>query len=191
MRFFNKEEIIAILIIFFVLTIVSIPNFSLSIKRARDTSRQDDMGSLQGALNNYFKDFGQFPKSTPDGKIIGCVAPGTTPSRDSKGNLVVTYIPCEWGRDGLLNPVDANASNYVNPLPNDPQAQAGMHYVYLSDGTRYQILGSFEDSGNAEYNKAVLARGISCGARLCNFGRGYATTPVNISIEQYEKTLQK
>ena len=191
MRFFNKEELIAILIIFGVLTAVSVPNFSLSIKRARDASRKDDMGSLQAALNSYFNDFGEFPKSTSDGKIIGCKAPGSVVKKDAQGKLLVDYHPCEWGKDSLLNPVDDSRQPYISPLPDDPQRALGLTYFYISDGLRYQIYGSLEDTSQDEYDKKIVARGISCGKRICNFGRGYGRTPLNISIEEYEQTLQK
>ncbi len=191
MRFFKKEEVIAILVIFGVLVAVSIPNFSLSIKRARDASRKDDMGSLQAALNSYFKDFGEFPGSTSDGRIVGCKAPGSVVKKDAQGKLIVDFIPCEWGKDGLADPTDGSRPAYISPIPNDPQAATGLKYFYISDGSRYQIYGSLEDTTQDEYDKKIVARGISCGVRICNFGRSYGRTPLNISIEQYEQTLQK
>lgn len=189
MKFFNKEELTVVLIIFAVLIGVSVPNFALSIKRARDASRKDDMGSLQGALNNYFTDFGEFPRSTDDGKIVVCKAPGSEVRRGPKGELLVDFIPCNWGKDGIFDPTDSNRA-YINPIPNDPQATLGLKYIYISDGKRYQIFGSLEDVGQAEYDKNIVARNISCGARICNFGRGYANTPLNVSIEEFEKTLK-
>lgn len=191
MHFFNKEELIAILFIFGILMIVSIPNFSLSIKRARDSSRKDDMGSLQAALDNYFADFGEYPKSTSDGRIIGCKAPGSIVRRDAKGKLLVDYVPCEWGKDSLVNPIDYSRKPYISPIPNDPQKLQGMTYFYISNGLRYQLYGSLEDTSQNEYDKRIVARGISCGARRCNFGRASGNTPLDISIEEYEDELNK
>lgn len=107
-----------------------------------------------------------------------------------RGNLLIDFIPCEWGKDGLFDPVDASRPAYINPLPDDPQEALGLTYIYVSNGKRYQIFGSLEDNSQAEYDKKIVARNISCGTRICNFGRGYAKTPLNISIEEYENQLQ-
>jgi type II secretory pathway pseudopilin PulG len=191
MSFFTKEELVAVLIIFAVLITISVPNFSLSIKRSRDLERKDDMGSLQGALDGFFADFGEFPKSTPDGKIIGCKTPGSEIKKDSRGRFIVDFTACEWGKDSLVNPIDSSRPPYISPIPNDPQKDLGVKYFYISNGARYQLYGSLEDTKQGEYSQEILARGISCGARTCNFGRSFANTPLNISIEEYERTLQK
>ena len=61
MKPFTKQEMFGLGIIFLVLTAISFPNFVLSLRRARDQVRRDDMGALQNALENYSIDFHQFP----------------------------------------------------------------------------------------------------------------------------------
>ncbi|KKR85119.1 MAG: hypothetical protein UU32_C0039G0006, partial [Candidatus Woesebacteria bacterium GW2011_GWB1_41_10] len=46
MNFFDKQELKALGVIFGILLIISVPNFALSIKRARDLTRKNDIRDL-------------------------------------------------------------------------------------------------------------------------------------------------
>ena len=68
MKRFTKQELAGLAIIFLLLVFISVPNFVVSLRRARDQVRKDDMGALVQALGLYFADFGIFPPGAPDGR---------------------------------------------------------------------------------------------------------------------------
>lgn len=191
MRTFTKPEKISLLIIFAVLIGISIPNFALSLRRARDQVRRDDMGALQHALDQYSADFGEFPPASADGRIMDCTKSGSKVSIDSKGRLVVDLIACEWGKDKFVNLTPGSNNVYMQILPRDPDYQKGAAYLYYSDGARYQIFARMEGGqSEAEYNPQIVARDLMCGTEVCNVGRSY-NVPINISIEEYDKQLEQ
>lgn len=149
MNFFTKEELKALMIIFAVLFAISIPNFVLSIKRARDVTRKDDIRDLAQAAQEFQEKYLFFPE-IPD--------------------PLIEFLPA---------------------IPKDPQSSKGLEYIYISNGRRFQIFASLEDKKQDEYNTAVEARGISCGTRICNFGRAYGKTPLDKSLEEYENEINE
>lgn len=192
MKPFTKQEIFGLSIIFLVLLVISIPNFALSIKRARDNTRKADLGSMVYALEEYQKDFQTFPLSSADGKVVACLAPGEKVQMDEKGRLKVNLSPCEWGWDGLYDPSDEEKTDpYIKIIPTDPQNALGAKYLYFSNGRRYQIFASLEASDDDQYNGGVAKRNLLCGNRVCNTGRSYSDTPLDKSIEEYENELMR
>jgi type II secretory pathway pseudopilin PulG len=182
MKPFKKDELFSILVIFSILVAVSVPNFIVSLRRARDQVRRDDLGVLQHALDSYYNNYKEFPLSTDDGRMIACLAPGDEFKLDERGKPANNFVPCEWGKDPFLA--------YISILPADPQSQKGSFYRYISDGERYQIFASFEDKSEPEYDKNIAARNLSCGARLCNVGRFYSCS-VYKSIKQCEDEAKR
>lgn len=183
MKKFSKSETIGIAIIFVVLIVISVPNFIASLKRSRDQVRKDDMGALVPALSVYHTDNGDFPLSSPDGRIVACIKPGDVGTKDKTGRTVFNYIPCNWGVDAF--------GTYIPRLPRDPDFKKGAGYRYISDGSRYQIYVSLESPDDAEYDPKIIARNLICGNLVCNAGRAYGRTPTDISIEQYELEIMK
>jgi general secretion pathway protein G len=61
MKFFSKSEIISIIVIFLILVVLSVPNFTLSLRRARDQTRRNDVGSIRTAVENYYTENGFYP----------------------------------------------------------------------------------------------------------------------------------
>lgn len=188
MKKFTKNELVAVGIIFLVLIVISVPNFLLSLRRARDQVRRDDLGALVKSLDEYISDFGAFPPASSDGKIMDCIKPGDKVTIDKKGRLVVNLIPCEWGRDALVDLTPGSMKVYMPILPRDPQySNKGITYLYFTDGVRYQILAYMEGGRDeAEYDPTIVARNIKCGTQICNVGRAY-NTPIDISIEEYDQ----
>src|SRR5688572_736666 len=117
MKKFTKDEIKGVLIIFLILFAVTIPNFIVSIRRSRDQNRRDDIGGLQHGLEEYYADFGVFPKSTSGGELIACKNPNDTVKVDEKGRLVVDLIPCVWGKDALIDLTPGSNKVYIQALP--------------------------------------------------------------------------
>ena len=180
MKFFTKNEVKAISIIFIFLILISAPNFIVSLRRARDAQRKADIGSLQDALNRYQADFGTFPLAI-DGKIAACEPVSYL---EVSGIKTPVFSPCEWGKTALADLADSSYPPYLKVIPNGS-------YFYLSNGSRFQIYGSLEGKSEDEYDENIIKRGVVCGKTICNFGKSSGRTPLNMSIEEYEKTLAK
>jgi type II secretory pathway pseudopilin PulG len=187
MKNFSKSELKAILAIFLFLIAISVPNFVVSLRRARDAQRKADIGSIQDALYRYQADFGTFPLSI-DGKIAAC-----EPVSFKEVNKIKTpvFSACDFGKSSLADLSDSSYPAYLKLIPNDPQAKKGRTYYYFSTGSRFQIYGSLEGHDEAEYDVSIVKRGISCGEVICNFGKSSGRTPLNMSIENYENSLKK
>lgn len=186
MNKFSKPEIISILVIFLLLIIISFPNFILSLRRARDQVRKDDMGALQTYLGDYLADFQTFPLASSDGKILACKNPGDKVDVDAMGKLVVNFIPCEWGRDGVLDLTPGSTKEYMHILPREPNYEKGASYRYFSDGGRFQIFVALEGKDEDEYDPKIIARNIMCGNMICNAGR-VSGCPVERTLEDCEE----
>lgn len=190
MNKFSKEELIGVSIIFFLLLIITIPNFALSIRRSRDQNRRDDIGGLSHGLEEYYADFGVFPKSNAEGEMIACKKPEDKVVVDEKGRLIVDLIPCVWGRDALVDLTPGSNKVYIKALPVDPTHEKGDKYMYLSDGYRYQVLAALEAKDESSYDQKIFDRGVMCGNRICNVGKSY-NAPLGKSIEEYVNEIKK
>jgi hypothetical protein len=150
--------------------------------------RRDDLQTLQKALDSYRSDFGFYPKSTPDGRMIACQDKNIPKEHDKNGKFVVKIAPCEWGVDPLTDIEKGGSKVYLDKLPMDPQEASGVHYTYFSDGERYQLFVSFEDKSEPEYDQKVVKLGVSCGERVCNVERA-VNVPPYMAIEEYDLQL--
>lgn len=184
MKPFTKPEIISIIIILLVLIGVSWPNFSLSLRRARDQIRRDDIGNIQASIDAYYADYGIFPPSTPDGKMVVCKGPESGNKTDSTGKLIVNVVPCNWGKDTWVNLTPGVNKTYMKVLPGDPHLNKGVSYDYFSDGSRYQLFGSLEGIDEPGYDPKLAARNVACGNKSCNIGRAN-NVPLYMTIEEY------
>lgn len=179
MKFFSKYEFVEITIIIAILIAVSLPNFIVSLRRARDAQRKNDLGSLENALLRFNNDFGFFPLASVDGRIIACRGVGEL------------LEPCDWGVDALTDPSDPSFPPYLSSIPVDPDNSKGVSYHYLSNGKRFQILAALEGKDEDEYDESILARGIYCGKALCNSGKASGRTPLDKSLQEYENELNE
>lgn len=184
---FTGAETIFLAVVFLILIIVSIPNFSLSLRRARDQNRRDDLGLMESFLGKYSSDFGSFPLSSSDGKILNCLKPGDVPYKDEKGFWVVNPISCEWGKDPFLNLV--SSEKYLEALPQDPEWEKGVSYLYLSNGKMYQLYAFMEGNDEAEVDFGIIARNLSCGSRICNVGRSHGCNLTKDLDECWEEEI--
>lgn len=185
MKFFTRKELLAVVLIFSAIILASLSNFKVSLRRARDVQRKSDIRSVSDALVKYSEDFGPFPLSE-DGKIVACRGPET--KIDEKGRIT-GQVSCEWGRDGLADISDPAYPPYQDRLPQDPLFEKGYRYLYLSNGKRFQLYASLEGTDEPEYDQKIIARNLSCGSQICNFGLSYGPTPLDKSIEEYENEL--
>lgn len=187
MKFFSKKEFFWIIVILLAIVGASYPNLKLSLRRGRDMQRKNDVRRVSDSLVRYASDFGAFPLSA-EGKMIACRGPET--KKDKKGKIT-GLIPCQWGKDALADIFDPGSTPYVDTLPSDPLADKGSSYAYFSDGKLFQVYASLEGQDEAEFDQKIVARGLACGGKICNFGLGYGATPLDKSIEEYENELLK
>lgn len=188
---FTKEELFSVLLIFAVLISVSVPNFVSSLRRARNQTRKDDMGMLSKVVDKYKSDFGSYPLSTDDGRFLACLKPGSKVEVAKDGRLIADLIPCEWGKDALIDLTPGSTKVYVQQLPADPHADEGVSYLYYSDGSRFQIFAALEGTDDAEYDTSIINRQLSCGGSTCNLGRGYGCEPVKTLAQCEEEQLRE
>ena len=185
MKFFSKKESLWLVVIILAIVGFSYPNMQVSLRRGRDMQRKNDIRAVSDSLVRYSADFGSFPLSQ-DGKMVACKGPET--KKDKKGRIT-GLIPCEWGKDALADVFDPGSTPYIVALPLDPLSQKGFAYAYFSSGKTFQLYASLEGADEAEYDPKIVARGLTCGTKTCNFGLGYGATPLDKSIEEYENEL--
>jgi type II secretory pathway pseudopilin PulG len=197
MKFFSKNEAFGIIVILTLILAASLYNFRISLRRARDAQRKADLGQIANAVGAFQNDFGFYPPSL-DGKIVACKKEGVDDyteyadlliSKDSKIDLFEIYAPCEWGKDSLSDVFDSEYPPYVKTLPQDPRSSMGAHYTYISNENRFQLYAGLEGKDEDDAQSAIAERNISCGVRMCDFGRASGETPLEKSIEEYENEL--
>ncbi len=185
MKFFTRKELFGVILILGAIVLASLNNFKVSLRRARDVQRKSDIRAVSDALERYSGDFGAFPLSE-DGKIVACRGPET--KIDEKGRISgLTF--CEWGKDALADISDPSYPPYKDKLPQDPFFEKGFAYIYLASASHFQLYASLEGADEPEYDPRIVARNLSCGGDICNFGLGYGATPLDKSIEEYENEL--
>lgn len=189
MKFFTKEETKAIAIILFSVIFISLLNFRVSLRRARDNQRKNDIRQISQALEYFNRDFGFLPLSSTDGRIRACIGPGQKLIESAIIPITEQFIECDWGIDALRDVSDQNYPSYLEKLPVDPRNSSGVHYIYISDTKRFQLLAYLEGKKEAENDPKIAARKIKCGKKICNFGLGYGNTPLDKSLEEYENEL--
>jgi len=197
MKFFSKKETFGILMILTLILAASLYNFKTSLRRARDAQRKADLGQIANAIGAFQNDFGFYPPSL-DGKIVACKKDGVDDyaeykdsllTKDNEIDLFEIYAPCEWGKDSLSDVFDPEYPPYVETLPLDPQGSGGAYYTYISNKNRFQLYTGLEGKDEDDAQAEIAERNISCGIRICDFGRASGATPLEKSIEEYENEL--
>lgn len=177
---FNQKESITISSILLIIIAAILINLQISYRKSRDVQRKDDMRSVYDTLITYHEDFGFFPLSDSEGKILACEPYDV----DTK-----TFSACDWGKDAIRDIFDKNYPTYLEKLPIDPRHDEGYGYFYISNGRRFQVYATLESKNEPEYDQKIIERGIYCGEKICNFGRSFSKTPLDKSLEEYENEL--
>ena len=133
---------------------------SISLRRGRDATRKNDIYAVEKALDTYYQKYRVYPKSTDDGRIIGCFDGKV--SLDSAG-YPTNAVVCEWGESSFEE---------IRVMPQDPYAKKGMDYLYVSDELSYMFYVSLEGKDEAEYTILIENLNLQCGNQVCNYGRG-------------------
>ena len=193
MKSFTRSEIYGVGIILLVIASLTAYNLRISLRRSRDSQRKADINAMSDALGKYQADFGFFPPSTEDGKILACKGenfedvPDNLPEDEKRAFFFKTLKGCSWGDDALKDVNDENYEPYLKSIPKDPKADEGLTYFYISNLNRYQIYAYLE-GGDSEigFREGIVKRDLPCGSKICNFGKAYSETPLEKSIEEYE-----
>lgn len=148
MKFFSKDERNVVIGVLLVILVLSLFNFRIAERRARDNERRNDIGDLSGALNKYSTKNGAFPSSLNDLK------------------------------------------NIIPSVPADPKGKEGYAYLYLTDGSHFQLYGSLESSDEAGYDDKIVRLNLKCGVKVCNMGKSDGKTPLDKSLQEYENELR-
>lgn len=166
---FTLPEALGVGLILVVIIALSVYNFQMSQRRARDAQRKADLVSIGGALSQYISDFGSVPPAE-GGKILAC---GTWTSVSS----------CRWGLDKLADLADPTYPVYLDRIPQDPKFRDGFTYVYFSNANQFQLLARLEDKNDVEVNYGILVRGVACGQVFCNYGIASGGTLLDRDLE--------
>ena len=195
-RSFTREEKKMLLIVGLVLLVFAFLNFRISLRKARDVQRKADVNSMVGALEKYHEDFGFYPPSSEDGRIVLCEKEGgreiledTSSTLPLKERMLLAFYPCDWSVDSFRDIYDDSYSPYLDILPHDPRSGEGGSYLYVSDTRFFQLYGSLEGKKEPEFDKAIQDLNLNCGAGICNFGKTLNNVPLDESLEEYENEL--
>ncbi len=88
-RGFSLIELLVVISIIVILSAIGMANYRGMSDRGKDTRRKGDLAQIQGALELYRMDAGDYPNSLPD-----C---GESLSYDT--NIYMKEIPCDPGSD--------------------------------------------------------------------------------------------
>ena len=196
MRRFTRQELIITISILIFLVIISVPNFNLALRRARDAQRRNDTRAISEVLIAYKDDLGYVPPANEKGEILACM------SDENKGKVLnetlkldeylSLLVPCRWGVDPLADLSSEDGKVYMPTLPRDPKFEEGTSYRYISTLMHFQILAYFEgEMDEDQYKAEVVTRNINCGNKICNFGFASEKTPLDKSLEEYENEIEE
>jgi type II secretory pathway pseudopilin PulG len=199
MKPFTRNEILGVSIILVCLGAITFKNMQVAIRRSRDSQRRADLGAISNALNKYQQDFGFFPPSE-DGKIKACKGANFElvikkfKEKEFNQNKFFTeaLTTCEWGEDSLtdLGLFENGLFSYLKAIPRDSKYSEGVSYLYLSNTKRYQLYAYLEGEESEDtFNPDIVERDLECGNKVCSFGKSFADTPLDKSIEEYEQEL--
>jgi len=115
---FTLIEVMITIIIIGILSTLGISMFQSTQKKSRDMNRKASLIAVTKALEQYMSDKGQYPPSSPDGKILWC---GTSDNPD--------FVPCSWG-GSFIDVASAGDEQtvYLAALPKDQVS--GQTYFY-------------------------------------------------------------
>ena len=195
MKPFTKKELKIIIPVLTFIFILGFFNFRLSLLRSRDHQRKRDVGEIVSALGVYREEFGFYPPSS-DGKIVACKRTEITDfsidkSLNLEENLLRVFKGCEWGEDSLADVSEEESVPYLKTIPSDSDKDKGASYLYISDVSYFQLFAHLENEDDVQYKKEVEKRNLICGMRICNFGKTLDNTPLEISLEDYQKQLME
>lgn len=144
---FTLIELMVVVVILGILSTIGLSTFKNSQIRSRDAKRKSNLSSVQRAVEMYYNDYGAYPSSSADGKIV------------------VGGESIAWGSEFK----DAKDTIYMKELPSDSTGSS--QYCYLSSGSGYKIYAKLENTNDDQScldDDCTTAR--SCGSYTYNYG---------------------
>lgn len=166
---FTRSELLGVAAIIAAIFLFSLYNLQTSYVRSRDEQRKNNATNLVHALEHYHEDFGVFPPSTNDGRILAC---------GSADNIVA----CQWGQSKLSDLKNPDVV-YIDPVPIDPRQGQGISLKYISNGAQFQILTHLESTSDPARSPLVESWGLDCANLRCNYGVTGSLKPVKEKIK--------
>jgi prepilin-type N-terminal cleavage/methylation domain-containing protein len=117
---FSLVELLVVITIIAILSVAAFTALGGNTGKARDAKRQQDLGTIQSALEVYFVEYGEYPSVTP-------LTNGDNPGGGADTGLV--------------------PRKYLSTIPTDPSDET-QPYEYLPLGTTYMIGTVLENDGN-------------------------------------------
>lgn len=200
MKSFSKNETIGVTVILGIVVLLTIYNFRIALRRSRDVQRRGDVSAITRALDEYHDDFGFFPLNSDEGKIKACRPDNyndllkelARKEEFDYGLYLNSLSACDYGKDSLKDLGDPSYVPYLETIPNDPESEKNISYLYLSNGERFQLYAYLEgESAEIGYNQGIVKRNLNCGSQICNYGKSLGETPLEKSIEEYENELRE
>ena len=156
---FTLIEVLVVLAVIGILTTIVVGGFRRTQRRGRDVQRKSDLKQMARAMEIYLSDYGNYPPSAANGRIMGCPAETTA---------------CEWSSGEFR---DATGNIYFKNLPADPLSNQSYFYRAFDSNQKYQIFARLENpkdqdclGGNCSPDPVFLPSGVSCeSSDVCNF----------------------
>ena len=149
---FTLIELLIVIIIMGILATIGITAFANAQKKGRDSKRKTDIAQIQRALEAYINDYGTYPKSDTEGRILGC----------GSGEEA-----CVWG-SAFAN--TSNGTVYLASLPKD--TKGGYAYEFI-EPNGYRIYSRLENTNDIEVVKQADGSAgqyeETCGTTYCNY----------------------
>lgn len=159
-RGFTLIELVVVIGIIAILAVILIATLNPfeQFHKAQDARRKSDLAQIQKALESYYQDFGRYPATSADYKIVS--------------NENGTGVTKDWG---------SNWSPYMQIIPEDND---GKYYVYnvSADGQSYWLYASIDrylndlqscynlgTTGNNTYACGNVPTNQTCGG-VCTYG---------------------
>jgi prepilin-type N-terminal cleavage/methylation domain-containing protein len=142
---FTIIELLFVIAIIAILAMIILTSLSSARVKARDGQRLTDMDTMQGAIDQYYRDNGHYPVTTCSGNV-----PYPYVSYDDPN--YVNNVTCAASGGSGTKTLAATLAPYLSASLKDPRNPGGdAGYLYTSnDGTSYCILmlGSPENLNN-------------------------------------------
>ncbi len=196
MKPFTRQELVVLFLTLMFVFFFTFKGLVEAERKARDAQRKADLGVISDALHSFFEVNGYFPPSE-NGKIKMCRGENfekVVNELKGEGNFDRNKFfeglrGCEWGKDSLENLLNSS-DIFLKTLPADPRTDRGITYLYLSNTARFQLYAYLEGEEKEEgFGEKIVSRNLYCGEKVCSFGKSSGDTPLDISIEDYEKSL--
>lgn len=158
---FTLMELLIVISLIMILSSVGVGTYLSATTKSKDTQRKNDLNQIAKAVESFYNDVNRYPLSKPGEDYLHCYV---------KSGSTVTDSDCIGDR---LYAIVDNLNTYYIDIPEDPEPS--QKYVYISDGTVFELYAALENSGDNDLlrdvdgNLIVDPWGVSCGSVPCNY----------------------